>query len=61
MTQDAPEVIEVNVKKIACDGDTEKGPALGHPRVYLTMDESNAVDCPYCDRRYVLAGSDAAK
>lgn len=60
MTIDAPETVVVDTKKVACDGDTAKGEALGHPRVYLTMDH-DMVECPYCDRRYVLAGSDAAK
>ena len=31
------------------------GAALGHPRIWLQMDETGVVDCPYCDRRYVLA------
>lgn len=52
------EVIEVDSPKVACDGG---GGALGHPRVYLNMGEHGSVDCPYCDRRYVLkAGAHAA-
>jgi len=60
MTLDAPETKIVPTKKVACDGD---GGALGHPRVYLTMDDRGQVDCPYCDRRYILQGSpsDTAK
>jgi uncharacterized Zn-finger protein len=51
------EVIEVDSPKVACDGG---GGAVGHPRVFLNMKEG-AVDCPYCDRRYVLkAGAHAA-
>jgi uncharacterized Zn-finger protein len=38
---------------VACDGD--EGP-LGHPRVWLQIDERGYVDCPYCDRRFVLEG-----
>ena len=49
---DPPEVVKVKVRRIACDG---VGGALGHPRVYLEMGESNQVECPYCDRRFVLA------
>jgi uncharacterized Zn-finger protein len=49
---DAPEVIKVRTRRIACDG---VGGALGHPRVYLEMGESNTVECSYCDRRFVLA------
>jgi uncharacterized Zn-finger protein len=36
---------------VACDG---VGGALGHPRVYLDLGVDGTVDCPYCDRRFVL-------
>ena len=49
---DPPEVVKVRVRRIACDG---VGGALGHPRVYLEMGEADQVECPYCDRRFVLA------
>ena len=49
-----PEVIEVRTGRIACDG---VGGALGHPRVWLEMGEATFVECPYCDRRFVLAHS----
>ena len=53
---DTPEVITVNSHRVSCDG---VGGALGHPRVYLEMGEEHFVECPYCDRRFVLAqGSD---
>ena len=52
----APETLYVDVRQVACDGD--EGP-LGHPRVYLKMDERDFVECPYCDRRYVLRGGAA--
>ena len=45
-----PETIEVDKDRVGCDGG--KG-ALGHPLVYLTMDNSGKVDCPYCGRRYI--------
>ena len=48
----APEVITVWSRRISCDG---VGGALGHPRVYLEMGEADFVECPYCDRRFVLA------
>ncbi len=47
---DAPEVIEVETEVVDCDG----GGALGHPRVWLNMAGAGAIDCPYCDRRFVL-------
>ncbi len=47
-----PEVIEVTRTRIACDGG---GGVMGHPRVWLQIaPEVGAVDCGYCDRRYVL-------
>jgi uncharacterized Zn-finger protein len=51
MTVEAPEIIEVDNTRVACDGG---GGALGHPRVYLEMGDENFVECPYCDRRFVL-------
>ena len=39
-----------------CDGG---GGALGHPRVYLEMGQDDFVECPYCDRRFVLKDSAA--
>jgi uncharacterized Zn-finger protein len=57
MPVDAPEVIEVDDTRVACDGG---GGALGHPKVYLEMGDENFVECPYCDRRFVLrAGAHA--
>mgnify|MGYP006185511375 CR=1 FL=1 len=34
-------------------------PALGHPRVYLQIDEKGFVDCGYCDKRFILKGGPA--
>ncbi|MBQ1543142.1 zinc-finger domain-containing protein [Caulobacter sp. CCUG 60055] len=48
----APEVVAVRSRRVACDG---VGGALGHPRVWLEMGEEDFVECPYCDRRFVLA------
>src|SRR3546814_14255193 len=48
-----PEIIRVETARVACDGD---GGPLGHPRVFLQIDEKGFVDCGYCDRRFVLAG-----
>ena len=54
--QPAAEVITVRTARIACDG---VGGALGHPRVWLEMGEADFVECPYCDRRFVLAHGSA--
>ena len=47
--------------RVACDGADDIRPgvdvrpaALGHPRVWLEIDERGFVDCPYCDKRFVL-------
>ena len=52
----APEVIVVRTRRVACEG---VGGALGHPRVYLEMGEAGAVECGYCDRRFVLGPLEA--
>jgi len=61
-----PEVTMVNDRRVACDGAEaiRGGPgfvpsALGHPRVWLEIDEHGYVDCGYCDRRFVLRGGPA--
>ena len=47
----ATELIEVETKRIACDGG---GGTLGHPKIYLEMGAASEVVCPYCSRRFVL-------
>lgn len=37
-----------------CDGG---GGALGHPLVYLRFEGKPSVDCYYCSRRFVKAGT----
>ena len=67
-----PEIIRTQDRRVMCDGSTGiRAPrtapgaavigatALGHPRVYLTIDEHGYVDCGYCDRRFVLIGGPA--
>jgi uncharacterized Zn-finger protein len=54
----APELVTVRSRRVACDG---VGGALGHPRVWLEMGEADFVECPYCDRRFVLAGGEGAE
>lgn len=48
-----PEVETVTSTRVACDGGEG---ALGHPRVWLLIDEKTGwVECGYCDKRYVLS------
>lgn len=49
-----PETETVTATRVACDG---SGPALGHPRVWLSIDPKvGFVDCGYCDKRFILEG-----
>lgn len=48
----AAETQVVHSPVVACDG---SGPALGHPRIFLTFGDSREIVCPYCSRHYVLA------
>jgi uncharacterized Zn-finger protein len=61
-----PETLLVDSARVSCDGASGirggKGyrpAALGHPRVFLEIDERGYVDCGYCDRRFVLRGGPA--
>ncbi len=45
------ETIYVTERRVACDGG---GGPLGHPRVFLQIDATDVVECPYCSRRFVL-------
>ena len=51
MPVEAPEIVETDHTRVACDGG---GGALGHPKVYLQIGDEGFVECPYCDRRFVL-------
>ena len=59
--QSAPETVRTATARVVCDGasDIPGGAALGHPRVFLEIDEKGFVDCGYCDRRFVLIGGPA--
>ncbi len=51
MTIDAPETEVVDAWRVACDGGEG---ALGHPRVWLSVDRDNGfVECGYCDKKFV--------
>ena len=46
-----PETVYIDTVTVACNGGD--GP-LGHPRVYLNLRSEGQIDCPYCDRRFIL-------
>ena len=56
MPIEPPEILHVTTRTVACDGD--EGP-LGHPKVYLNMGDEGRVECPYCDRLFILEGGPA--
>jgi NADH dehydrogenase (ubiquinone) Fe-S protein 6 len=51
-----PETFRVRDARISCDGSGDVPAALGHPKVWLQIDEKGYVDCGYCDRRFILIG-----
>ena len=58
--QPPPEVFRSKQPRVYCDGSGQVDPALGHPRIYLRIDEETGfVECGYCDRRFVLEGGPA--
>jgi len=61
-----PETTLVETARVSCDGAgairggaAYRPAALGHPRVWLEIDEHGYVDCGYCDRRFGLKGGPA--
>ena len=62
-----PETVYTDSRRVSCDGSTDirangsyKPAELGHPRVWLEIDETGFVECGYCDRRFVLRGGEHA-
>lgn len=51
-TTQAAEIITVprDADQVKCDGG---GGALGHPVVWYNFGDRTAVDCHYCDRRFL--------
>lgn len=52
MQTDAPEIEVTRSHRVACDGGEG---ALGHPRIWLSIPAAGWIDCPYCDKRFILA------
>ncbi len=49
---DEDQAVIVDPRRVYCDGG---GGALGHPGVYLNIEDAGGVACPYCSRRFELA------
>ncbi|MDE2596743.1 MAG: zinc-finger domain-containing protein [Sphingomonadales bacterium] len=56
-----PETARVTHHRVSCDGASgiRGGAVLGHPRVWLEIDERGFAECGYCDKRFVLQGGPA--
>lgn len=52
-TSSDEDAVLVRNRVVGCDGG---GGALGHPLVYLRIEEDGDVICPYCSLRFVLEG-----
>ena len=50
MPVEVPETVETDQTRVACNG----GGAQGHPKVFLEMGDERFIECPYCDKRFVL-------
>ncbi|MHA1597636.1 MAG: zinc-finger domain-containing protein [Alphaproteobacteria bacterium] len=50
MEPEQPEYVDTT--SVDCDGG---GGPLGHPMVFLKIDATGEVVCPYCSRRFVLS------
>ena len=50
--REATETSYVETVTVSCDGG---GGHLGHPRVFLSLEEHGEIDCPYCSHRFILA------
>ncbi|AZL16218.1 zinc-finger domain-containing protein [Rickettsiales endosymbiont of Stachyamoeba lipophora] len=37
-------------KEIWCEGEDE---AIGHPKIYLEIGETNEINCPYCSMKFI--------
>ncbi len=46
------DVILTNQSHVACNGG---GGTLGHPQIFLTLDNEGRVTCPYCSREFVMS------
>lgn len=58
---EATDIILTDSRRNSCDGASAiaAGSALGHPRVFLEIDEKGYVECGYCGRKFILKNGPA--
>lgn len=58
-----PDTVYTPKRRVSCDGATDirAGAVLGHPRIWMEIDEKGFVDCSYCERRFVFEGDAHAR
>ncbi|MBL0941671.1 MAG: zinc-finger domain-containing protein [Alphaproteobacteria bacterium] len=44
-------ILYVEQNQVSCEG---TGISDGHPRIFLKLEPSNQVVCPYCSRQFIL-------
>ncbi len=54
-----PEILYVRDRRISCDGSSDVPAVLGHPKIWLEIDEKGYAECGYCDRKFILKGGPA--
>jgi NADH dehydrogenase (ubiquinone) Fe-S protein 6 len=58
---DNSEIVKIRATRVSCDGSGEVPAALGHPKVWLEIDDKGYVECGYCDRKFIFIGGPADK
>jgi uncharacterized Zn-finger protein len=48
------QIEETTEEIVSCEG---VGLIFGHPKIYLEMEESGEVYCPYCSKKFVSVSS----
>ena len=54
--QNMHESVVVYEKEIMCDGSID-GKTLGHPRVYLSIQTDDRIECTYCGKVFIYDNS----
>ena len=52
------EIIYTDKKEVSCKGN---GGALGHPKIYMNIEATGEVQCPYCSKKFIFNKEKAKK